>query len=1072
MLADVLTAAASWHGASPLLTYLVPAALETELRAGQLVAIPYGERLVEGIVWTIRTQETPARAEDEDYTPEALRPLHAILDLEPALLPHQMALAEWMAQHYVTPLAQTALMMLPPGLMQRSQVVLRLAGEDALDTFAAGDTPAEDARALRLRALVGLLLADGELNVERLKEMLGAKRARELLKEARTSGLVAQDARLEAPRVRARVRRVVRLVARGNTLKEWQRRTEQQAHIDAETTAGAYLSTRQGTLPGGEVSFVVAHRNIPHTSNIPHASAHKGRFHMPDPWALPAATATLAPPDPASVEAQRQLAAVDLLQQSVSGAAPWTPGMLCKASGLTRAQLQRLERAGIIAIETTEVRRNPLSGRALPTSAPLTLTPDQQRALDCILDSATTMTWDHTQAAHTQAAHTQASHTQAAHTQAAHTQAAHTQAAHTGAAHTQAAHTGASKTGASPVSTSRMPSSPQHVETGLAPVSPTPVLPTPVSPTTVSPTTVSPTTVSPTPVSPTPVLPTPALPTPGLPTTDLPTTVLPTPVSPTTGLPTTVSPTPVLPTTALPTTVSPTTVSPAPTPILLHGVTGSGKTEVYLQALAAIIARGKRGIVLVPEIALTTQAVQRVAARFPDRVAIIHSELSMGERYDEWRRIRAGQVDVVIGSRSALFAPLPDLGIIIVDEEHEAAYKQSERRPTYHAREAALALGRILGIPVVLGSATPALESFYRAEQGIYRLVELPGRIGAVLPPVEVIDLRGELHAGNTSIISRRLQEELERALSLGQQAILFLNRRGAASCVLCRDCGFVALCDRCDIPLTYHATERVLLCHYCGRQNKVLHFCPACRSSSIGYFGLGTEKVQDTIQRCFPAARLLRWDRDTARNRHAHEQLLDRFANREADILIGTQMIAKGLDLPGVTLVGVISADIALNLPDFAASERAFTLLTQVAGRAGRGTETGRVIIQTFNPQHFCIDTASRHDYHEFYAAEIEARRNYGYPPFRQFTKFTYSHENRHRCQNEALLLYERLQDWIERLGLAQTDVVGPAPALIERIRGKYRWQLIARGPDLRPLLRVLDAPGWEIDIDPISTM
>jgi primosomal protein N' (replication factor Y) len=306
----------------------------------------------------------------------------------------------------------------------------------------------------------------------------------------------------------------------------------------------------------------------------------------------------------------------------------------------------------------------------------------------------------------------------------------------------------------------------------------------------------------------------------------------------------------------------------------------------------------------------------------------------------------------------------------------------------------------------------------------------------------------------------------------LKQQAILFLNRRGAASCVLCRDCGFVATCEQCDIPLTYHATERVLLCHYCGTQRKVIHFCPICKSSCVRYFGLGTEKVQETIQRLFPAARLLRWDRDTARNRHAHEQLLDRFANREADILIGTQMIAKGLDLPGVTLVGVVSADIALNLPDYSSAERTFTLLTQVAGRAGRGAEAGRVILQTFNPQHFCVESASRHDYHEFYAAEIDARRRYGYPPFRHFVKFTYSHVSRHRCQNEALLLCERLTEWIERLQLVNTDIVGPAPALMERLRGKYRWQMIVRGPDLHRLLRVVDAPGWEIDIDPISVL
>jgi primosomal protein N' (replication factor Y) len=335
-----------------------------------------------------------------------------------------------------------------------------------------------------------------------------------------------------------------------------------------------------------------------------------------------------------------------------------------------------------------------------------------------------------------------------------------------------------------------------------------------------------------------------------------------------------------------------------------------------------------------------------------------------------------------------------------------------------------------------------------------------------------VIDLRSELHAGNTSIISHRLQEELERVLEKGQQAILFLNRRGAASCILCRDCGFVAMCEDCDVPLTYHSTERLLLCHTCGKQQKVIHFCPNCKSSGIRYFGLGTEKVQDTIQKIFPQARLLRWDRDTARNRHAHEQLLDRFANREADILIGTQMIAKGLDLPGVTLVGVISADVALNLPDYSSSERSFTLLTQVAGRAGRGDEPGRVIVQTFNPLHFCVDTASRHDYHEFYYAEIEARRRYHYPPFRQFVKLIYEHANRHRCQNEAMLLYEKLTDWIERLSLPDTDIVGPAPALTERVRGKYHWQMILRGPDLRLLLRVIEAPGWDIDIDPVSVI
>ena len=868
MLADVLTASASWQAEHPLLTYLVPEEFQADLRAGQLVAIPYGKQLVEGIVWTISQDETPLFTSED----EVLRPLNAILDLEPALLPHQRALAEWMADYYVTPLAFVALMMLPPGLMQRSQVVLHLVKDE--------ESPLEaNEQTLRIRALIGLLLDEGELDIERLKEMLGPKRAKEVLKEALESGIIQRDAQLHLPKAKPKVQRVVRLIARGVTLTAWRERTRelvQQNAVDAALVNIAPDNVRR--RPSGKAA---------------------SKNDLPNPWLLPGATATLTltEEDKESLVARRQLAAVDLLQHAPASGQTWTPGMLCKACELTATQLQHLVRAEIVTIEMTEVRRNPFLGRNIPASTPLPLTTAQQEAVADILGDVT------------------------------------------------------------------------H-------------------------------------------------------------------------------------------------------PILLHGVTGSGKTEVYLQALAAIIAQGKRGIVLVPEIALTTQAVQRVAGRFPERVAVIHSELSAGERYDEWRRIRDGKVDVVIGSRSALFAPLPDLGIIILDEEHEAAYKQGERKPTYHARMSALVLGKILHIPVVLGSATPSVETFYRAEQGVYRLVELPSRIGASLPPVEIVDLRTELQTGNTSIISRRLQEELEQVLNKGQQAILFLNRRGAASCVLCRDCGYTALCDRCDIPLTYHSTERILLCHYCGSQSKMLQFCPSCNSSGIRYFGLGTEKVQDTIQKAFPDARILRWDRDTARNRRAHEQLLDRFANREADIMVGTQMIAKGLDLPGVTLVGVVSADIALNLPDYASPERAFTILTQVAGRAGRGAEAGRVIVQTFNPQHFCIDAASRHDYHEFYQAEIEARQRYGYPPFRQFVKFTYSHENRHRCQNEALLLAERLNTWITRLQLPNTDIVGPAPAMMERIRSKYRWQLIARGPDLHRLLRVVDAPDWEVDIDPVSTI
>ena len=534
-------------------------------------------------------------------------------------------------------------------------------------------------------------------------------------------------------------------------------------------------------------------------------------------------------------------------------------------------------------------------------------------------------------------------------------------------------------------------------------------------------------------------------------------------------------------------------VSSAPGVFLLHGITGSGKTEVYLQALAEAIARGRRGIVLVPEIALTPQAMARFAGRFPGRVALLHSGLTDGERLDEWRRIRTGQVDVVVGSRSALFAPVDRLGLIVVDEEQEAAYKQ-DRTPTYHARDAAVRLGRLAGAAVVLGSATPSVEAYWLATQGEYRLVELRDRapagglvqagdqapsempIAPELPPVTLVDLRAELRGGNTSILSQPLQDAIAVTLSRGEQAILFLNRRGMASSVVCRECGYVVRCSHCDVSMTFHAGDRVLICHYCGRREPVPVTCPICWSAGIRYFGVGTERVELAVKRQFPQARVLRWDRDTAKTRQAHEDLLRVFAERRADVLVGTQMIAKGLDLPGVTLVGVISADVALFLPDFRASERAFQLLTQVAGRAGRGERPGRVLVQTLNPEHFCIEAAARHDYAAFFQAEIAARRRYGYPPFRRFVKFTYEHADRYSAQVEATVLAERLERIVADLRLPDTDLVGPAPAFLERLRGRYRWQLILRSPDPRPLLRGLthdDLPrGWSVDVDPVSSL
>jgi primosomal protein N' (replication factor Y) len=533
--------------------------------------------------------------------------------------------------------------------------------------------------------------------------------------------------------------------------------------------------------------------------------------------------------------------------------------------------------------------------------------------------------------------------------------------------------------------------------------------------------------------------------------------------------------------------------SPTGRVFLLHGITGSGKTEVYLQALAAVIARGRRGLVLVPEIALTPQAMARFAGRFPGRVALLHSGLTDAERLDEWRRIRAGEVDVVLGSRSALFAPVDNLGLIVVDEEHEAAYKEEQRAPTYHARDAAVHLGALVGATVVLGSATPSIDAYAFAASGIYRLIELRERapvIGSTdtvpataaaspvpgLPPVAIVDLRAELRAGNTSILSESLRVSVREVLERGEQAILFLNRRGMASSIVCRECGYIVRCGRCDVSMTLHAAEHIVLCHYCGKREPVPETCPVCWSASIRYFGVGTERVEAAVKRLFPTARVLRWDRDTARTRHAHEELLRAFASRRADILVGTQMIAKGLDLPGVTLVGVISADVALFLPDFRASERAFQLLTQVAGRAGRGDTPGRVLVQTFNPEHFCVQSAARHDYHTFFAAEASARERYGYPPYRRFVKCTYENADRYSAQIEAAVLYEHIERIVRDLQLADTDVVGPAPAFMERLRGRYRWQVILRSPDPRPVLRALARDslprGWSVDLDPATSL
>lgn len=515
----------------------------------------------------------------------------------------------------------------------------------------------------------------------------------------------------------------------------------------------------------------------------------------------------------------------------------------------------------------------------------------------------------------------------------------------------------------------------------------------------------------------------------------------------------------------------------SPPVFLLHGVTGSGKTEVYLQALAKTIALGKRGIALVPEIALTPQTTQRFASRFPGRVAILHSRLSLGEQFDEWRRIEQGDFDVVIGSRSAIFAPQPNIGLIIVDEEHEPSYKQDEGPFRYHAREVAIKRAALEGAVVVLGSATPDVETFYLAQEGRYKLLSLPERYspygGRSLAPVKIVDMRTELKTGNRSIFSRALSQSLSQALSRGQQAILFLNRRGTATFVQCRDCGFALRCRRCDIALTYHQSEERLICHQCNYQRRLPDTCPQCHSARIKYLGLGTQRVEEEVKMAFPSARLLRWDRDVVKGKQDHETILNSFLNREADILIGTQMIAKGLDMPAVTLVGVIMADISLHFPDFRAAERTFQLISQVAGRAGRGLEKGEVVVQTYSPEHYAIIAGARQDYLPFYEQEVAYRRQYRNPPFSRLARLLYSHTNAKRCQQEAERLAGLLRDEKEARGLGAIEVIGPTPAFLERIRGHYRWQIILRGLEPARLLEGMTLPrGLSIDVDPMNLL
>jgi primosomal protein N' (replication factor Y) len=543
--------------------------------------------------------------------------------------------------------------------------------------------------------------------------------------------------------------------------------------------------------------------------------------------------------------------------------------------------------------------------------------------------------------------------------------------------------------------------------------------------------------------------------------------------------------------------------------VLLHGVTGSGKTEVYLQAIAPLLNQGKSALVLVPEIGLTPQLTDRFRARFGNKVNVYHSALSEGERYDTWRQMLTGEPQVVIGTRSAIFAPLPNLGLIILDEEHDSSFKQDSPIPTYHARTVAQWRAEIEKFPLVLGSATPSLESWLSLKEDVDRedtegkrrgdaetfslpasprphvplsshYLSLPERINSrPLPPIEIVDMRRELQDGNRSIFSRSLQTALQQLQERQQQGILFIHRRGHSTFVSCRSCGYVLECPHCDVSLAYHHTEdgapQLLRCHYCNYGRSHPKFCPDCASPYLKFFGSGTQRVAQELSREFPELKYIRFDSDTTRNKGAHRTLLTRFADGEAHLLVGTQMLTKGLDLPQVTLVGVVAADGLLHLSDYRASERAFQTLTQVAGRAGRGDDPGRVIVQTYNPEHQVIEAVKRHDYQSFSTAELEQRQALNYPPYGRLILLRLSSLDPIQVQNTAQII-------ATALGTEEGfEILGPAPASILRVANRYRWQILIKfAPDDLPKL-----PDWEevrslcpasvsltIDVDPLNIM
>lgn len=519
---------------------------------------------------------------------------------------------------------------------------------------------------------------------------------------------------------------------------------------------------------------------------------------------------------------------------------------------------------------------------------------------------------------------------------------------------------------------------------------------------------------------------------------------------------------------------------------LLHGVTGSGKTEVYLKAIQNIIEQGRQAIYLVPEIRLTPQTVSRVRARFRNRVAVIHSQLTPRQRFELWWEIRDGLYDVIIGPRSALFTPIANLGLVVIDEEHEWTYKQSDSQPYYDARTVAIEYGKINNAVVILGSATPSIESYHRAIAKSYSLLELPYRINKSIssknPTIQdndgmaetfICDMRKELKEGNRSIFSRELKKSLEHIAANGEQGILFINRRGNSPIVQCRDCGYVMRCTRCSIPFTFHSENRRLLCHRCGRRRNMVTQCPNCSSKRIRQLGIGTQRVVEELRVLLPGVTIDRWDSDSQQSDLSPEDPMNLLQSGETQILVGTQVVAKGLDLPNVTLVGAVLADIGLHIPDFRSSERTFSILCQLAGRAGRGFKKGKVIIQTYSPEALPIIAAAKQSYTIMFENEIQERRRQSNPPFSSLLHLVYKHTNPITAEENSNIMYKTLQGKIYASGHTDIEVIGPAPGFPSKVRGSYRWHILLRGHNLNDFIREIVFPSnWIVDVDPAEVI